>query len=119
IREHHQVRVVDRHQRRQEKLFGVFEVLVEYVGDVLRGERHDTEYSEELLEIKTDQSAENRDEAAHLKADKPGEVPFDLRVHRIETPVGAIEPRVNLLEPRVNLFESRVNLFESPANILE
>jgi hypothetical protein len=38
--EHHQVRVVDGHQRRQQQRLGVFEVFVEDVGDVLGGEAH-------------------------------------------------------------------------------
>ena len=38
--QHHQVRVVDRHQRRQQQLLGVLEVLVEDVGDVFGGELH-------------------------------------------------------------------------------
>ncbi len=37
-RQHHQVRVVDRHQRREEQRLGVLEVLVEDVGDVLGSE---------------------------------------------------------------------------------
>ena len=38
--EHHQMRVVDRHQRRQKQRLGVFEVLVENEADVLGGKRH-------------------------------------------------------------------------------
>jgi hypothetical protein len=38
--EHHQVRIVDRHQRRQEQRLGVFEILVEDLGDVRRIELH-------------------------------------------------------------------------------
>ena len=38
--EHHQVRVVDRHQRREEQRLRVLEVLVEHVGDVLGREGH-------------------------------------------------------------------------------
>src|SRR6185436_7297187 len=37
----HQVRVVDRRQRREEQALGVLEVLVQDVGDVLGGEAHD------------------------------------------------------------------------------
>ena len=40
LREHDQMRVVDRQQRRQEQRFGVFEVLAEDVVDVLGVERH-------------------------------------------------------------------------------
>src|SRR4029453_12296764 len=39
-RRHVQMRVVDRHQRREQQLFGVLEVFVEHVGDVLRSEAH-------------------------------------------------------------------------------
>ena len=40
VGEHHQVGVVDRHQRRQEQRLGVLEVLVEDVGDVFGSEAH-------------------------------------------------------------------------------
>src|SRR5262249_46764903 len=38
--QHHQVGIVDRHHRREQEGFGVFEVFVEDVGDVLRGKPH-------------------------------------------------------------------------------
>src|SRR5580700_7881934 len=37
-RQHYQVRVVNRHQRRQQLRLGVFEIIVEYVLDVLGSE---------------------------------------------------------------------------------
>ena len=40
--EHHQVRVVNRHQRAREQDLGVLEVLVEHV-DAYRGKRHHPE----------------------------------------------------------------------------
>ena len=39
--EHHQVRVVNRHQRPGERALGVLEVLVQDIGDVLGGKPHD------------------------------------------------------------------------------
>ncbi len=41
IGQHHQMRVVNRHERREEELLGVLEIFVEYVGDVLGCERHE------------------------------------------------------------------------------
>ena len=38
--EHHEMGVVNRHQRRQQQLLGVFEIFVEDVGDVFGGEPH-------------------------------------------------------------------------------
>ena len=40
--QHHQMGVVDRHHRREEKLFGVFEVFVQDAADVFRREAHVT-----------------------------------------------------------------------------
>ena len=44
--EHDQVRVVNRHQRREQELLGVFEVLVQDVGDIFRRESHQGKYIE-------------------------------------------------------------------------
>jgi hypothetical protein len=43
--EHHQVRVVDVHERRQQVGLGVLEVVGEYVGDVLGGKAHFEQYT--------------------------------------------------------------------------
>ena len=41
VGEHHQMRILNRHQRRQEQRFRVFEVVVEHGPHVLRGKPHD------------------------------------------------------------------------------
>ena len=43
-REHHQMSIVDGHQRRQKQLLGVFEVLIEDVGHIFRRKRHRSKY---------------------------------------------------------------------------
>ncbi len=43
--EHHQMRVVDGHERRQQQGLGVLEVVVEHVGDVLGGKPHFSQYT--------------------------------------------------------------------------
>ena len=48
IGQHHQVCVVNRHQRREKQRLGVFEVLVEDVGDVFGGEAHRWEVYRDL-----------------------------------------------------------------------
>ena len=40
LRQHHQVGVIDGHQRREQQSLGVFEIFVQYVGDVLGGKLH-------------------------------------------------------------------------------
>ena len=40
FRQHHQVRVVDRHQRRKQQLLGILEIVVENLRDVFRRELH-------------------------------------------------------------------------------
>ncbi len=40
LRQHHEMRVVDRHQRRQQELLGVFEIFIQYVRDVLGSKLH-------------------------------------------------------------------------------
>ena len=44
--EHDEVRVVDRHHRREQESLGVFEILVEDVGDVFRRKLHQWKYIE-------------------------------------------------------------------------
>ena len=48
-REHHQMCVVDRHERREEQLLGVLEVFVEYAGDVLGREPHERSIARNYL----------------------------------------------------------------------
>src|SRR4030095_7669086 len=47
--EHHQMRVLNGHQRRQKENLGIFEIVVEYVGHVLGSKRHQPEYSNSCL----------------------------------------------------------------------
>src|SRR6185436_16549956 len=49
IGEHHQVGVVDRHERREKEPLGVLEVFVEYAGDVLGREPHERSIARNYL----------------------------------------------------------------------
>jgi hypothetical protein len=52
VREHDQVRVVNRHQRREEQRLRVLEVVVEDVRHVFRIEAHDREYTAVVIAVR-------------------------------------------------------------------
>src|SRR5665213_4637483 len=49
ISQHHQVRIVNRHERRKKERLGVLEVFVEYAGDVLGCESHEASIARNYL----------------------------------------------------------------------